>query len=109
MMENEDKLISQFMHANKHEIADNGFSRRVIRQLPERAQWLSDVLSIVCTLLCCILFYVFDGFDYLFRAIIEIITSQSYNLVNNGNFQTLLVATVVLIIVGVQRVRSIKW
>ena len=27
MMENDDKLISQFMHANKHEIEDNGFSR----------------------------------------------------------------------------------
>lgn len=37
MMENDDKLISQFMHANKHEIEDNGFSRRVIRQLPEHA------------------------------------------------------------------------
>ena len=42
MMENDDKLISQFMHANKHEIEDNGFSRRVIRQLPEHAKWMSD-------------------------------------------------------------------
>ena len=61
MMENDDKLISQFMHANKHEIEDNGFSRRVIRQLPEHAKWMSDVLTTVCTVLCCILFYVFDG------------------------------------------------
>ena len=55
MMENDDKLISQFMHANKHEIEDNGFSRRVIRQLPEHAKWMSDVLTTVCTVLCCIL------------------------------------------------------
>ena len=47
MMENDDKLISQFMHANKHEIEDNGFSRRVIRQLPEHAKWMSDVLTTV--------------------------------------------------------------
>ncbi|WP_455672042.1 DUF5056 domain-containing protein [Phocaeicola sp.] len=109
MMENDDKLISRFMHANKHEIADNGFSRRVIRQLPERAKWLSDVLSICCALLCCILFYVFNGFDYLFRAITEIITSQSFNLISNTNFQTLLIATVVLVIIGVQRACTVKW
>ena len=74
MMENDDKLISQFMHANKHEIEDNGFSRRVIRQLPEHAKWMSDVLTTVCTVLCCILFYVFDGFNFLFGVIVEVIT-----------------------------------
>ena len=86
MMENDDKLISQFMHANKHEIEDNGFSRRVIRQLPEHAKWMSDVLTTVCTVLCCILFYVFDGFNFLFGVIVEVITSQSYNLMSNTNF-----------------------
>ena len=30
MMENDDKLIKNFMLAYKHEIEDNGFSRRVI-------------------------------------------------------------------------------
>ena len=102
MMENDDKLISQFMHANKHEIEDNGFSRRVIRQLPEHAKWMSDVLTTVCTVLCCILFYVFDGF------IVEVITSQSYNLMSNTNFISLAIATVVVIIIGVQRVVSFR-
>ena len=69
MMENDNKLISQFMHANKHEIEDNGFSRRVIRQLPEHAKWMSDVLTTVCTVLCCILFYVFDGFNLDFESL----------------------------------------
>ena len=103
MMENDDKLISQFMHANKHEIEDNGFSRRVIRQLPEHAKWMS-----VCTVLCCILFYVFDGFNFLFGVIVEVITSQSYNLMSNTNFISLAIATVVVIIIGVQRVVSFR-
>ena len=30
MMENDDKLIKNFMLAYKHEIEDNGFSRQVI-------------------------------------------------------------------------------
>ena len=104
MMENDNKLISQFMHANKHEIEDNGFSRRVIRQLPEHAKWMSDVLTTVCTVLC----YVFDGFNFLFGVIVEVITSQSYNLMSNTNFISLAIATVVVIIIGVQRVVSFR-
>ena len=38
MMENDDKLIKNFMLAYKHEIEDNGFSRRVIRRLPQPGQ-----------------------------------------------------------------------
>ena len=89
-------------------IEDNGFSRRVIRQLPEHAKWMSDVLTTVCTVLCCILFYVFDGFNFLFGVIVEVITSQSYNLMSNTNFISLAIATVVVIIIGVQRVVSFR-
>lgn len=109
MMENDDKLIKSFMLSNKHEVEDNGFSRRVIRHLPQRAKWLSDMLSIACTIVCCILFYVFDGFQILSHTVYEIITSQSYHLICNANFQSLIIATIVLIIIGVQRVCRLKW
>ena len=109
MMENDDKLIKSFMLANKHEMEDNGFSRRVIRHLPQRAKWLSDMLSVACTIICCILFYAFNGFQILFQTVYEIITSQSYHLINDINFQSLVVATVVLVIIGVQRVCNLKW
>lgn len=109
MKENDDKLIKNFMLANKHEMEDNGFSRRVIRHLPQRAKWLSDMLSVVCTIVCCILFYVFNGFQILFQTVYEIITSQSYHLICDINFQSMIIATIVLIIIGVQRVCSLKW
>lgn len=109
MMENDEKLIKSFMLANKHEIEDNGFSHRVIRHLPRRAMWLSDMLSVICTVICCILFYVFNGFEILFRTVYEIITSQSYHLISDVNFQSLVIATIVLIIIGVQRLCSLKW
>ena len=54
MMENDDTLIKNFMLANKHEIEDNGFSRGVIRRLPQPAQWLSDMRH---CLLCIILHF----------------------------------------------------
>ena len=76
--------------------------------MPEHAKWMSDVLTTVCTVLCCILFYVFDGFNFLFGVIVEVITSQSYNLMSNTNFISLAIATVVVIIIGVQRVASFR-
>ena len=108
MTETDDKLLKQFFGEQKQEIEDNGFSRRVIRQLPEHAKWMSDVLTTVCTVLCCILFYVFDGFNFLFGVIVEVITSQSDNLMSNTNFISLAIATVAGIIIGVQRVASFR-
>lgn len=109
MMENDDKLIKNFMLANKHEIEDNGFSRRVIRCLPQQAKWLSDILSVICAIICCTLFYIFNGFEILCQTISDIVASQTYYLMSDTNFQSLIIATVVLIIIGVQRVCSLKW
>lgn len=109
MMENDDKLIKNFMLAYKHEIEDNGFSRRVIRRLPQQAKWLSDILSVICAIICCTLFYIFNGFEILCQTISDIVASQTYYLMSDTNFQSLIIATVVLIIIGVQRVCSLKW
>ena len=100
MMENDDTLIKNFMLANKHEIEDNGFSRGVIRRLPQPAQWLSDILSVTCAIVCCALFYIFNGFEILCQTISDIVTSQTYYLVSDTNFQSLVIATAVLIIIG---------
>lgn len=108
MMENDDRLIRQFMQKNKHEISDNGFSRRVVRMLPKQIQWLSDLLSVLCTIVCCILFYVFNGFGLLIQAIGGVITSQSYYLINDVSFRSLIIATLILIVVGVQRACTVK-
>lgn len=102
MMENDDTLIKNFMLANKHEIEDNGFSRGVIRRLPQPAQWLSDILSVTCAIVCCALFYIFNGFEILCQTISDIVTSQTYYLVSDTNFQSLVIATAVLIIIGLQ-------
>ena len=109
MMENDDKLIKNFMLANKHEIEDNGFSRWVIRRLPQQAKRLSDMLSVACAIVCCTFFYIFNGFEVLYQAISDIITSQAYYLISDTNFQSWVIATVVLAIIGVQRVCSFKW
>ena len=101
MMENDDTLIKNFMLANKHEIED--------RRLPQQAKWLSDILSVTCAIICCALFYIFNGFEILCQTISDIVTSQTYYLVSDTNFQSLVIATAVLIIIGLQRVCSLKW
>lgn len=55
-METNDKMLKDFFSANKTEIADNGFSKRVMRQLPEPADkswivWLFASLGLVLTIL----------------------------------------------------------
>ena len=48
MTENNDKLLENFFAENRQEVADNGFSRRVMHRLPNRNSrlaWLSYCLS----------------------------------------------------------------
>ena len=84
------------------------FLRRVIRRLPQQAKWLSDILSVTCAIICCALFYIFNGFEILCQTISDIVASQTYYLMSDTNFQSLIIATVVLIIIGVQRVCKFK-
>ena len=38
MTENDDKLLTDFFAGNRQEIPDNGFTRRVMRHLPDRTR-----------------------------------------------------------------------
>ncbi len=109
MKDNNDKLIAEFMHANRHEIADNGFSERVIRKLPNRAEQLARILNIVCASICVVLFVVFDGFKLITDFINELFQAQSHIMAQNINYQTLAIAFIVCIGIGVERACSIKW
>ena len=48
-METNDKLLKNFFSQNKQEIADNGFTRRVMRKLPEQADrsWIVWVFAAI--------------------------------------------------------------
>lgn len=85
MNRKDEQLISQFMQANKHEIADNGFSRRVLRRLPMPAKVWSDLLTVICVILCAILLYASDGITILFQSIYDIFQTQSIDIINHPN------------------------
>lgn len=63
MMENDDRLIEQFFAENKHEIEDNGFSKRVIRVLPKRRNHSVEVVNAITIAACIILFFLADGWQ----------------------------------------------
>ena len=84
------------------------FHARLSAASPQQAKWLSDI-PVTCAIICCALFYIFNGFEILCQTISDIVASQTYYLMSDTNFQSLIIATVVLIIIGVQRVCSLKW
>jgi len=61
MMENDDKLIEQFLAKNKFELEDNGFSKRVMQLLPYRQNHLSKVLNIITIIAILLLFTLANG------------------------------------------------
>lgn len=107
MNRNDEQLISSFMKANKQELADNGFSRRVMHKLPVSAKVWSDILTVVCVILCGVLLVMFDGFNVIFQSIREALQNQSMEI-TNSNLQTLLVALATLAFLCVRSVWTIK-
>jgi hypothetical protein len=61
MTENDDKLIQSFFEDNMKEVADDGFSERVMRHLPRRAASLNRIWTIFCSVLGAVVFCLLDA------------------------------------------------
>ena len=103
MNNTDDQLINKFMQANKREVTDNGFSRRVMRRLPMRAKVVSDVLTYIGIVVSCVLFIVFDGANLIYDAVVPVFQQSSARLIENLNFQTLIPLVAVITYLGIQK------
>ena len=69
MTENEDKLIEKlFQEAAQLQIADDGFTERVMERLPQNrvsTQWLSRLWTLFCVVTAVVLFFLLDGWESL--------------------------------------------
>ena len=66
MTEDRDELlVRKFFEENKVELADDGFSQRVMRRLPDRTRRLSRIWAAVCTLAGILMCVVFNWVDVL--------------------------------------------
>ena len=58
-----DKLLRDFFAENKQEIADNGFSRRVMHHLPDRSNRLARIWSAFVMTVAAALFVWLGGLE----------------------------------------------
>ena len=66
MTEIDNRLLEQFFQpARAQQVEDNGFTQRVMRQLPDRALRLSHWWTAFCLLSGLVLFVVFKGWEPL--------------------------------------------
>lgn len=110
MNRKDEQLISQFMQANKQEIADNGFSRKVMRKLPaSSAKRWSDILTVICVISCCILFYACNGFNLILQSLREVFQNQTMEIMNQPNsLWTSLVTIATIAFLSIRSVWAIK-
>ena len=73
-MEDNERLIMDFMKQSRQEIADNGFTERVMRGLPERKpqhDWLPTIWNVVMMVIAVILFVAFGGVGLVKNALYQ--------------------------------------
>ncbi|KAA6307821.1 hypothetical protein EZS27_040505 [termite gut metagenome] len=107
MMETDDELLKQFFSEQKKEIADNGFTRRVIRHLPDRRKRLATLWTMFCSFCAVILFFAFSGIEIITRILHETMASILRGE-PNLDLTSLFVAVAVLVCWGVNRICSME-
>lgn len=105
----DDILLKQFFNENRQEIADNGFTQRVMKRLPGRANRLANMLTAVGVILAVILFFVLDGLGAIIGTLREVFVSMSIQGIENIDLKSLVIAGGVLLFFGVQKIYSMEW
>lgn len=99
MMDNEreDKLLKQFFKENRQEIADNGFTHRVMRHLPDRYVRIARIWTILCAAIAFILFVAFDGLQLVFISLREVIMETYQDGLTDIDPKSMFIACIVLL------------
>ena len=86
--ENDDLLLQQFFaEAAQQEIEDNGFTERVMQQLPARQvysiKWFNRLWTLFCIVSFAVLFIVFRGWELLavqLEVMVRTLSVQSFSI-----------------------------
>lgn len=75
MIDNDELLLEQFFQqAREVQLPDDGFSRRVINRLPERAMRQSRLWTAVCVAVSLVLFTLVGGWQILLGWCLKVMT-----------------------------------
>lgn len=101
-----DKLLQDFFSENRKEIEDHGFSRRVMRHLPDRYNRISQLWSLFCFTLAVVLFFALDGLQLVLGALRETFISTVQSGAAELDPKSLIVAAAVLLYLGYRKICS---
>ena len=102
----DDKLLQQFFSDNRKE-PDNGFTRRVMRHLPDRTRRISQLWVTFCFTLALVLFFAFDGLQLALGTLRETFTVAAQSGVTEASPKSLLVAGIVLLFLLYRKICSL--
>ena len=112
MTDDNDILLKQFFQeASQQQIADDGFTERVMRHLPQHSllvahrRWLTRLWTMFCIVVFAILFVLFDGWTLLAIQLEVLVRTMAVQTIS---INLLMVATILfgLLFVGVGEVIS---
>lgn len=102
-----DKLLRDFFADNKQEIADDGFSRRVMHHLPDRTNWLARLWSTFVMAIGLALFVGLGGMEAAWGTIREVFISMVSHEITSLDPKSMIIATVVLLFLATKKVASL--
>lgn len=102
-----DKLLRDFFADNKQEIADDGFSRRVMHHLPDRTNWLARLWSTFVMAIGLALFVALGGMEAAWGTIREVFISMVNHELASLDPKSIIIATVVLLFLATKKVASL--
>ena len=107
MTENDDKLLGNFFAEKRQEVADNGFTRRVMRKLPCRDNRLARLWTAGGFTLAAVLFVLLDGIQLVWDTLRETLTSTLENCMVQTDPKSLALAVVVLLFLMYKKIASL--
>lgn len=108
MMEiDNDKLLRDFFAAEKKEVADKGFTHRVMRQLPDRKNRLAQVWSVFVMLTAIVLFVLLGGIDATLVTLQDVCADVFVHVIANLDPKSAIIAAVVLLFLATRKICSL--
>lgn len=102
-----DKLLQDFFSENKQEIADNGFSHRVMHHLPDRRNRLVHIWTNLMIVLGIVLFVLLGGLEATWRTLQDVFTHIILHEVATLDPKSIIIVSIVLLFMGMKKVCSL--
>lgn len=108
MTENDDnKLLKSFFAGERQEVADNGFTRRVMHSLPRRSNRLARLWTAGGFTLAAVLFVALDGLELLWNSLREAFTATLADGMAQTDPRSMAVAVVVVLFLMYKKIASL--